>query len=116
ESFLQALALTLVAVTVLLAIILRRVRDVVLTLLPLVASAVALLALSVVLDRPFDFANVIVLPLLFGLGVASSLHVVSRSRELGRGGALLRSSTPRAVLFSALTTVASFGSLILSSH
>jgi predicted RND superfamily exporter protein len=64
---------------------------------------------------PFNFANVIVLPLLFGLGVASGLHIVLRARQAGPQRVLL-TSTPRAVLFSALTTVGSFGALALSSH
>ena len=64
----------------------------------------------------FNFANVIVLPLLFGLGVASGIHLVIRRRKEAPGHNLLRSSTSRAVMFSALTTIASFGSLIVSGH
>jgi hypothetical protein len=63
-----------------------------------------------------NFANVIVLPLLLGLGVSGALHVVMRWREEGEGGDLAATSTPRAVLFSALTTVASFGTLAISAH
>ena len=73
-------------------------------------------ATSVVLDLPFNYANVIVLPLLFGFGVASGVHLVMRRRRTGDAVELLRTSTPRAVLYSALTTIASFGSLALSGH
>ncbi|MBT5811891.1 MAG: hypothetical protein HOI19_16075, partial [Rhodospirillaceae bacterium] len=75
--------------------------------------AVLTIATSVVFGLPFNFANVIVLPLLLGLGVASGVHLVMR----GQTAASLRgSSTPRAVLYSALTTLASFGSLMASGH
>lgn len=116
RAFVKAMGLTLIAILILLAIIQRRPLDIVLTMSPLIFSALMLLALTVILDLPFNFANVIVLPLLFGLGVASSIHLVSRRRSLGDEQRLLRSSTPRAVLFSSLTTAASFGSLSVSDH
>ncbi|MFP3943302.1 MAG: MMPL family transporter [Alphaproteobacteria bacterium] len=116
NAFLIAVGLTVLAITILLVLIERRAIDVLLTLMPLVFSALMLSAATVLLGMPFNFANVIVLPLLFALGVSSSIHLVMRRRQIGRSGDLLRSSTPRAVLFSALTTVASFGSLSISAH
>jgi predicted RND superfamily exporter protein len=82
----------------------------------LVVAAVLTVAASVLLQLPFNFANVIVLPLLFGLGVANGVHLVTRAREGSVAGAVMGTSTPRAVVFSALTTVGSFGSIALSSH
>jgi hypothetical protein len=82
----------------------------------LILAALLTVAASVLFNLPFNFANVIVLPLLFGLGVAGSLQLVMREiRERGTVG-VLSSSTPRAVLFSAFTTIGSFGSLGLSGH
>ena len=73
--------------------------------------------IAVALGLSFNLANVIVLPLLFGLGVASSIHLVTRRRQMRAGGAsVVETATPRAVLFSALTTIASFGSLAISPH
>ena len=65
---------------------------------------------------PFNYANVIVLPLLIGIGVDSGIHLVLRHQQVAAGEGVFGTSTPRAVLFSALTTVASFGSLMLSPH
>ena len=96
--------------------ILRRFSDVILVLVPLIFAALMTVAASVLLGLAFNFANVIVLPLLLGLGVSSSIHLVMRRREAGVGVAVLSSSTPRAVLFSSLTTVAAFGSLAVSGH
>jgi predicted RND superfamily exporter protein len=70
----------------------------------------------VLLGLQLNFANVIVLPLLLGLGISGALHVVMRWREAGRTGDVTANSTPRAVLFSALTTVCSFGALALGDH
>jgi predicted RND superfamily exporter protein len=74
-------------------------------------------AATVVLDIPFNFANVIALPLLLGIGVDSGIHMVHRFRTaLPQHGNLLATSTARAVLFSALTTICGFGNLALSPH
>jgi hopanoid biosynthesis associated RND transporter like protein HpnN len=115
-AFRQATATAFVLVAIVLLVLLRRFSDTMLVLAPLVLAAMLTGATSVILDLPFNFANVIVLPLLFGLGVASGVHLVLRRRRTGNAAELLHTSTPRAVLYSALTTIASFGSLALSGH
>ena len=116
RAFGEAATYAIVLIALLLGAILRSVRDTVLVLAPLMLAALVTVALTVVLALPFNFANVIVLPLLFGLGVASGIHLVLREREVGRGGDLAETSTPRAVMFSALTTIGSFCALALSGH
>ena len=116
RAFVEAAAIAVVAISVLLAVLLRGVREIALVFLPLALAAALTVAASVLMGAPFNFANVIVLPLLFGLGVASGLHLVMRERSEGDSGAALATSTPRAVVFSALTTIGSFGSIAISSH
>lgn len=116
RAFLQAAAIAVVAIAALLLILLRNVRDTLVIFSPLVLAALLTVAASVLFKIPFNFANVIVLPLLFGLGVAGSLHIVIRERKEGANSDVLSTSTPRAVMFSTLTTIASFGSLSLSKH
>jgi len=115
RAFSQAAVYAIVLITVLLLALLRSVRDSMLVLAPLVLAAVLSVAATVVFSIPFNFANVIVLPLLFGLGVAGGIHVVMRARN-SMASKLMATSTPRAVLLSALTTIASFGALAISSH
>ena len=115
-AFYRASAIAFVLVLLLLSIVLRRIDDIVLVLIPLGLALAITTAVSVLQDLAFNFANVIVLPLLFGLGVASDIHLVIRRRKEAPGHNLLNSSTSRAVMFSALTTIASFGSLIVSGH
>ena len=117
RAFLSATAISLTLITGILVMLLRRLDDVLLTLAPLLLAALLTLATAAVAGLAFNFANVIVLPLLFGLGVSSSIHMVMRRRRDGIGApGLLATSTPRAVLFSVLTTAASFGSLAVSPH
>ncbi len=117
RSFQQALLIASVAIAILLWVLWRRIDD---TLVALGTIGLALLlttAAALLLGIPFNFADVIALPLLVGLGVDSSIHLVHRYRaETGQAGRLLRTSTARAVTYSALTTLASFGTLSFAPH
>jgi predicted RND superfamily exporter protein len=116
-AFKEAGFYAFVLITMLLLVLLRSIKDTVLVLAPLLLAALLTMAATVVLDLPFNYANVIALPLTLGLGVDSGIHLVMRRREeSGADRALLETSTPRAVLVSALTTIFSFGALALSPH
>jgi len=114
RAFLQAGALALVSITVLLLVVLRRVRDVLVTLVPLLLAGVVTLELTVLLGLPLNFANIIALPLLLGVGVAFKVYYVLAWR--GGETSPLASSLTRAVMFSAMTTATAFASLWLSYH
>jgi len=73
-------------------------------------------AASIMLHIPLNLANVVALPLVLGLGIAFGIYLVLRRREGNSIAQVLRSSTSKAVLFSALTTMASFGALGFSRH
>ena len=113
-AFLQAAALSGIAVAALLFVAFRRFYDVAVTMLPVLLSGALTLATCVLLGQPLNFANVIALPLLIGVGVAFNIYFVLAWRA-GEAG-LLQSSLARAVVFSALTTATAFGALWLSSH
>ncbi len=116
ESFKQALLFAFVAVTTILLLALRSIKYTLMVLLPLVLTAVFTVAIAVLIDMPFNMANILVLPLIFGLGVDNGIHVVHRFRNEGNVDQLVHSSTPRAVLLSTLTTIGTFASLSLSPH
>jgi hopanoid biosynthesis associated RND transporter like protein HpnN len=113
----QAMVSAFVVITVFLLILWRRIDDTALVLIPLLLAAALTVAAAVLADIPFNFADVIVLPLILGIGVDSGIHLVHRARVASDGGAhLLSTSTARAVAYSALTTIASFGSLGFATH
>jgi hopanoid biosynthesis associated RND transporter like protein HpnN len=114
RAFIEAGAFALAAIALLLVIALRRIVDVLLTLVPLLLAGVVTLELCVVLDLPLNFANIIALPLLLGVGVAFKIYYIMAWRA-GKTG-LLQSSLTRAVIFSAMTTATAFAGLWLSSH
>ena len=112
----RAVLTAFAAISILLLLVLRSVIDSALVLAPLVLAALLSVASAVALGLSFNFANIIVLPLLLSLGIASGIHLVMRARNEAAGAKLTDTSTPRAVVFSALTTIGSFGTLALSAH
>ena len=114
RAFLQAGVLALILITLTLFLVLRRLSDVLVTLVPLLLAGVITLELTVLLGLPLNFANIIALPLLLGVGVAFKIYYVLAWRE--GETSLLASALTRAVLFSAMTTASAFASLWLSNH
>jgi predicted RND superfamily exporter protein len=113
-AFLEAGVLSFVAITALLFLVLRRPRYVAITMAPIILTGLLTLGSCVVLGRPLNYANIIALPLLFGIGVAFHIYFVMAWRS---GNAhLLQSSLTRAIFFSALATATGFGSLWASRH
>jgi hopanoid biosynthesis associated RND transporter like protein HpnN len=113
-AFIEAGGWALLSISILLWITLRRFGDVLLTLVPLLLAGVVTLEICVLIRMPLNFANIIALPLLLGIGVAFKIYFVMAWRS-GRTK-LLQSSLTRAVIFSAATTATAFGSLWFSSH
>ncbi len=114
NAFIHAGILALVTISLLLWLTLRRVVDVLMTLVPLLVAGIVTLEICVLIGLPLNFANIVALPLLLGVGVAFKIYYVTAWRQ-GRTN-LLQSSLTRAIFFSALTTATAFGSLWLSSH
>jgi uncharacterized protein len=113
-AFIQAGFTALISIAIMLWITLRRWSDVLMTLLPLLLAGVLTLEVCVLIGLKLNFANIIALPLLLGVGVAFKIYYIMAWRA-GQTG-LLQSSLTRAVIFSAMTTATAFGSLWLSSH
>jgi uncharacterized protein len=114
KAFIHAGITALVVISFLLWLALRRITDVLLTLVPLLVAGAVTLEICVLIGMPLNFANIVALPLLLGVGVAFKIYYVTAWRS-GRTN-LLQSSLTRAIFFSAMTTATAFGSLWLSSH
>ncbi|TAL03511.1 MAG: hopanoid biosynthesis-associated RND transporter HpnN [Rhodospirillaceae bacterium] len=114
HAFATAAALALVSITGLLFVVLRRPADVGRVLAPLLLAGLLTLGTCAAIGFPLNFANIIALPLLLGVGVTFPIYLVTAWRD--GEGLLLTSPSGRGMLFSALTTAAAFGSLALSRH
>ena len=117
SAFQQAFLYAFITITVLLLFLLDRKTDTLYIVVPLIISAISTGAISVLLDIPFNFANIIALPLILGIGVDSGIHILHRFRTAPPGdNNLLSTSSARAIVVSALTTVCSIGNLAMSPH
>ena len=114
RAFLWAGFWALLSIAILLWVVLRRFTDVLLTLVPLLLAGVLTLEICVLIGLPLNFANIIALPLLLGVGVAFKIYYIMAWRA-GQTN-LLQTSLTRAVVFSAMATATAFGSLWFSSH
>jgi predicted RND superfamily exporter protein len=113
-AFAEAAGLALVSIALLLWIVLRRVTDVLVTLIPLLVAAIVTLEICGLAKFQLNYANIIALPVLLGIGVAFKIYYVTAWR---RGQSkFLQSVLTHAVFYSTLLTATAFGSLWLSNQ
>ena len=117
NSFQEAIIIALVAIALLLLIIRRSIIDTLLVMTPLVLAGLFTMATTVFTGTPINFANIIALPLLMGLGVDNGIHMVEKlHHSLSEEQNIYQSSTARGMFYGALTTISSFVGLAFSPH
>jgi len=117
RAFQIAFGLAVLATAVTLLLLLGDVRGSAMVLTSLILATLLTGAAAVIFDIPFNISNIITLPLLLGIGVDAGIHIVHRHRRSSPGdAALLDTATGRAILYSAVTTMAGFGTLTLARH
>ena len=116
KAFIEAFSYAFMSITILLLFLMPGKSDSLYVLIPLLLAALMTAAISVLISMPLNFANIIALPLLFGIGVDSAIHLIHRSYNANKDDVLLANSSARGILISTLTTVLSIGNLAFSPH
>ncbi|MBS3744638.1 MAG: MMPL family transporter [Wenzhouxiangellaceae bacterium] len=117
EAFRQALLWAVIGIALVLLATLRRPLAAAGVMAPLLLGGLLTLAAMVLFDLPFNFANVVALPLLLGVAVDNGIHLVARHRAgLLPDGNVLRTATARAIVVGAMITAGGFGNLAFSPH
>ncbi len=116
EAFQAAIMMSVFAIALILIWTVEKKRDVVLIFIPLILSSLTTLGVMHWMNLSLNMANIIVIPLIFGLGVDNGIHIVKRFRAVRTIDAFFKTSTPKASLISCLTTLATFGALIVAQH
>lgn len=117
SAFQQAIVIALVTIALLLFVIRRNIFDTILVMTPLILAGLFTMASAVLTNTPINFANIIALPLLLGLGVDNGIHMVEKlHHSLSEEQNIYQSSTARAMFYGALTTSSSFAGLAFSPH
>jgi hopanoid biosynthesis associated RND transporter like protein HpnN len=115
NSYIQASYYALGAIVLMVLIHFRSLSCVILTLLPVAIGVIWTAGAMGLMHIPFNPANIMTLPLVIGIGVTNGIHILNRFAE-EVSPTFLSKSTGKAVLVSALTTIAGFGSLIPAKH
>ena len=111
----EAAYYSLLAIVLLVLIHFRSLVAVVLALLPVAIGSIWLGGIMGWLSIPFNPANILILPLVIGIGVTNGIQILNRFAE-ERNPSILAKSTGKAVLISGLNTIAGFGSLMVGKH
>ena len=116
-GFYRSVAIGALLVAIILWIDFRNLRNAALALLPLAMGVIWMLGFMRLLGLQFNFANLVAVPLIIGVGIDNGVHVIHRTRlEVGAGMETVLRRTGRAILIASLTTMIGFGSLALASH
>ncbi|MDD1628657.1 MAG: MMPL family transporter, partial [Methylococcaceae bacterium] len=117
DAFQKAITIALITIALLLYGIRRNVTDTLLVMTPLILAGLFTMASTVITNTPINYANIIALPLLLGLGVDNGIHMVEKlHHSLSEKQNIYQSSTARAMFYGALTTASSFVGLAFSPH
>ena len=113
----SALWLAGISIALVLIVYYRSLKLFLLSLLPLMIGAAALSGIMAVLSLDFNLLNVMVLPMIIGIGIDDGVHLVNTYRRYQSPDLFLAlTKTGRAVVLTSLTTLVGFGSIALSHY
>jgi predicted RND superfamily exporter protein len=115
RSYIEALLYAIGIIVVMIFLMFRRIEDLLLTLLPLGVGVLWMFGILGLFKIQLDPANIVTLPMVHGIGVAYGVYVMDRYREEKRVR-IFESSTGKAVILSALTTLFGFGSMLVGQY
>jgi len=116
-AFKSAFSYAFIAIAILLFLLIKIKTDALIILLSVFIGGMFTFGFMLIFNIPLNFANIIGLPLLLGIGVDSGIHIADRFRQehtLGKN--IFMTSSSRGVIVSSLTTICSIGNLAFSSH
>jgi predicted RND superfamily exporter protein len=117
DAYISAGLYALAAIVLYLMLTLRNFKTTLLVLIPTFAGAILTLGLMRLTGIQFNLANLVILPLILGIGVVDGVHILHRHREEPECDKnVISKSTGQAVILTSLTTMIGFGSLMVADH
>jgi len=117
EGYINGGIYAMTAIIIYVLIIFRSLRTVLFILVPVVAGSIWTLGIMDLTGLKLNMANMVILPLILGIGVVNGIHIVHRYREESdKNQVVLSKSTGQAVILSSLTTMIGFGSMMVADH
>ncbi len=116
-EYIKAAVYAVAAILLLLFLDFRSLPDALCAMAPVAIGFVGVFGLMGLLGQQLNFANIIVLPIIFGIGAGTGVHVVHRWRAEPHGKpAGLSGGTGRAITLTMVTTMIGFGCMLLAQH
>ncbi len=117
ESFILALTISFIFLIIFVYFIFKRFLYVLVSTLSLLIAFMFSVFIMILFNINLNFANMIALPLLYSLGISFTIYFIKRFIQYdGKIHNVISSNTPKAIIFSAATTMGSFSTLAISSH
>jgi len=117
KAFKKAITIAIITIAALLLMMRRNIKDMLLVVVPLLLSGLFTMGSTALIGTPINFANIIALPLLLGLGVDNGIHMLGKLRQsVDEEQNIYQSSTARGIFYGAITTISSFAGLAFSPH
>ena len=117
QSFNIALTISIIFLIIFIYVIFKRFLYVLISLISLLIAFMFSVFIMILFNINLNFANMIALPLLYSLGISFTIYFIKRFIQYeGKIDSVISSNTPKAIMFSAATTMGSFSTLAISSH
>jgi uncharacterized protein len=117
DGYIQGGIYAMVAIFIYILISFGNIRATLIVLLPVVVGSVWTVGIMDLMSVSFNLANLVILPLIIGIGVVNGVHMVHRYREEAvKSVNILSRSTGKGVILSSLTTMIGFGSLMIADY
>ncbi len=117
DGYFQGGVYAMVAIFIYILVSFGNIRATLIVLLPVVAGSVWTVGIMDLTGISFNLANLVILPLIIGIGVVNGVHLVHRYREeKDKNVNILSRSTGQGVVLSSLTTMIGFGSLMVADY
>ncbi len=97
-------------------IMLRSLKLALLCMMPTVLSILAQTGLMTILDMPFNYLNILLVPVMIGTTVDAGVHLVSRITENKGNFAGVYGETGRAIVGGLVTSGVGFSAMLLADH
>lgn len=117
QGYIQGGVYAISAILVFIFYTFRNLRATLLVMVPTLVGSLWTVLFMDLFGVQFNMANLVILPLIIGIGVVNGVHILHRFREdPGADNVVLSKSTGQAVVLSSLTTIIGFGSLMTADH
>jgi uncharacterized protein len=117
EGYINGGIYAMTAIIIYVFIVFRNLRTVLFILLPVIAGSIWTVGIIELTGLKLNMANLVILPLILGIGVVNGIHITHRYREEeDKNSVVLGKSTGLAVILSSLTTMIGFGSMMVADH